>query len=138
LFNTKKSNLSIVYYQEIYEIWWTLAGYHLKSKNSLKRDGMTNIIQAHLSQIKKYQSHSINNAYIRFSKTISSHKNWDLQLLCAVSSHLIVFIYWSLPCQKCSTLRWHIQEIYRLNCEHQTRMKLLARIEYWLIWSEQK
>jgi hypothetical protein len=30
--------------------------YHLKSENSLKRD-MRNIIQAHLSQIKKSQSH---------------------------------------------------------------------------------
>jgi hypothetical protein len=45
----------------IYEISWILAGYCLKSKNSLKRDDTRNI-QACLSQIKKSQSHSINHA----------------------------------------------------------------------------
>ncbi len=35
---------------------------------------------------------------MRISKSISSHKNWDLVLLCTCSSHLIVFIYLSRPC----------------------------------------
>jgi hypothetical protein len=37
----------------MYEISFILEGYHLKSKNSLKRDVIWNIIQAHLSQIYK-------------------------------------------------------------------------------------
>jgi len=37
-FNTKKACLSIIYYWQIYEISWIMVGYHLKSKNSLKRD----------------------------------------------------------------------------------------------------
>jgi hypothetical protein len=44
--NTKKSRLSIIYYQEIYEILQTLAGYHLKSKNGLIKDDTRNIAQA--------------------------------------------------------------------------------------------
>jgi hypothetical protein len=56
------------------------------------------IIQAHLRQIKKkYQSHSLNSA----NKKVKIHlvsQNWDLVLLHKVSSHLIVFIYWSHPC----------------------------------------
>jgi hypothetical protein len=53
LLKTKKSHLSIVYYREIYEILWIFAGYHLKSKNSLKRDDTEkydfSIVQARLS-----------------------------------------------------------------------------------------
>jgi hypothetical protein len=56
-FNTKKYCLSIIYYREIYKILWILVGYHLKSKNSLKRDDTekyhSSIVQAHLSQILK-------------------------------------------------------------------------------------
>ncbi len=44
-FNTKKSHLNIVYYWEMYEISWILADYNLKSKNSLKRGDMRNLIQ---------------------------------------------------------------------------------------------
>ncbi len=42
---------------------------------------------------------------MRISKCISSPKNRDLVLLCAISSHLIVFVYESFPCLYCSNLQ---------------------------------
>jgi hypothetical protein len=76
-FKTKKSHLSIIYYQEIYEILWILTGYHIKSENSL--------IQAHLSQIKKSLSLLLNNTFSRLTLFVSYLKIWDPKLYLIVS-----------------------------------------------------
>jgi hypothetical protein len=52
-----------------------------------------------------FKPHSLNNAYMRISKSISSCKNRDLVLLRTVSSCLTVIVYWSRPClDACTTL----------------------------------
>ena len=78
------------------KISWILTGYHLKTKNSLKRDYMQNIIQACLSQILK-----ISISFIKWCLKENFKIHLILQkliLLHTISSCLIVFIYWSSSC----------------------------------------